>query len=217
MSAHAAARNARTGFVLAGVVAGMIGLSFAAVPLYRMFCQVTGFGGTTQVADAAPATVSGRIVKVRLDARVNSRLPWRFQPVQRQITLRVGESKTARFRARNLADYPVTGTATFNVTPLKAGKYFSKVQCFCFDEQRLGPGEEVEMALQFFIDPKIMDDRNMDDVKTITLSYTFFHAPGGAREQTKPGRASQSRFSTRVLAQQADQSEYGTSRQKAER
>ncbi len=217
MSAHAATRNARTGFVLAGVVAGMIGLSFAAVPLYRMFCQVTGFGGTTQVADAAPATVSGRIVKVRLDARVNSRLPWRFQPIQRQITLRVGESKTARFRARNLADYPVTGTATFNVTPLKAGKYFSKVQCFCFDEQRLGPGEEVEMALQFFIDPKIMDDRKMDDVKTITLSYTFFHAPGGAQEHTKPGRASQSRFPTQVLAQQADQIEYGTSRQKAER
>ncbi|MEE8505227.1 MAG: cytochrome c oxidase assembly protein, partial [Kiloniellales bacterium] len=140
------------------------------------------------------------------------RLPWSFQPVQRQITLRVGESKTAIYRARNLADYPVTGTATFNVTPLKAGKYFSKVQCFCFDEQRLAPGEEVEMAVQFFIDPKIMDDRNLDDVKTITLSYTFFHAPDDAEEQTKRGHVSQSRFSTEVLAQRADQNEYGTSR-----
>ncbi len=212
MSAHAAARNARTGLVLAGVVVGMVGLSFAAVPLYRIFCQVTGFGGTTQVADVVPAKAGERIVKVRLDARVNPRLPWSFQPVQRQITLRVGESKTAIYRARNLADYPVTGTATFNVTPLKAGKYFSKVQCFCFDEQRLAPGEEVEMAVQFFIDPKIMDDRNLDDVKTITLSYTFFHAPDDAEEQTKRGRVSQSRFSTEVLAQRADQNEYGTSR-----
>jgi cytochrome c oxidase assembly protein subunit 11 len=186
-------RNARTGVVLTGIVAGMIGLSFASVPLYRLFCQVTGFGGTTQVAEAAPGAVAERVIKVRFNADTAPGLPWAFKPVQREIALRIGESGLAYFRARNLADKAVTGTSTFNVTPLKAGQYFSKVQCFCFDEQRLEAGQELDMAVSFFVDPEIMTDRNLDDVKTITLSYTFFRAPGDqqaevARKERRPSR-----------------------------
>ncbi len=177
-------RNARTGVVLTGVVAGMIGLSFASVPLYRLFCQVTGFGGTTQVAEAAPGAVSERVIKVRFNADTGPGLPWTFKPVQREIALKVGESGLAYYRARNLADVAVTGTSTFNVTPLKAGRYFSKVQCFCFDEQRLEAGQELDMAVSFFVDPAILSDRNLDDVTTITLSYTFFRAPGDADRVT---------------------------------
>ena len=177
-------RNARTGVVLTGVVAGMIGLSFASVPLYRLFCQVTGFGGTTQVAEAAPGAVSERVTKVRFNADTGPGLPWTFKPVQREIALKVGESGLAYYRARNLADVAVTGTSTFNVTPLKAGRYFSKVQCFCFDEQRLEAGQELDMAVSFFVDPAILSDRNLDDVTTITLSYTFFRAPDDADRVT---------------------------------
>lgn len=170
-------RNARTGLVLAGVAIGMVGLAFASVPLYRLFCQVTGFGGTTQIATAAPqAPVEAidRTMIIRFNADVDPKLPWSFQPNQRQVSVRVGETGLAIYTARNRGDAPVTGTATFNVTPLKAGKYFDKLQCFCFDEQRLEAGQEVEMAVSFFVDPAIMDDRNLDEVKTITLSYTFF-------------------------------------------
>ncbi len=184
-------RNARTGVMLTGIVLGMVGLSFASVPLYRLFCQVTGYGGTTQVAEAAPGAMSDRVIKVRFNADTAPGLPWRFKPVQREIALRVGEAGLAYFRARNLTDRAVTGTSTFNVTPLKAGQYFNKVQCFCFDEQRLEAGQEVDMAVSFFVDPEIMSDRNLDDVKTITLSYTFFRAPGDAEteaEQAGAGR-----------------------------
>ncbi len=179
-------RNARTGVVLTGIVAGMIGLSFASVPLYRLFCQVTGYGGTTQVAEAAPGAVAERVIKVRFNADIGPGLPWYFKPVQRQIALRVGESGLATFRARNLSDIAVTGTSTFNVTPLKAGQYFNKVQCFCFTKQRLEAGQELDMAVSFFVDPEILSDRNLDDVKTITLSYTFFRAPDGARTAALP-------------------------------
>ena len=128
-------RNGRTALVLSAVVAGMVGLSFASVPLYRLFCQVTGFGGTTQVAEAAPgAGVSERVIKVRFNADVDPELPWAFQPVEREVALRVGEPGLAYYKARNLSDRPVVGTATYNVTPLKAGYYFNKVQCFCFEE-----------------------------------------------------------------------------------
>jgi cytochrome c oxidase assembly protein subunit 11 len=169
-------RNARTGLVLAGLAAGMVGLAFASVPLYSLFCQVTGFGGTTQVAEQAPATTIDRTVVIRFNADVDTKLPWSFQPNQRQLSVRVGETGVATYTARNRSDTPMTGTATFNVTPLKAGKYFDKIQCFCFDEQRLEAGQEVEMTVSFFVDPAIMDDRNLDEVKTITLSYTFFRA-----------------------------------------
>ena len=161
-----------------GVTFAMVGLSYAAVPLYDLFCRVTGFGGTTQVADAAPAAdaVSDRMVTVQFNADVNSALPWTFRPAQREVKVRVGESALAFYRARNDSDVPVTGTATFNVTPLKAGLYFVKVDCFCFVEQTLQPGEEIDMPVSFYVDPEIETDRGVDDVKSITLSYTFFRA-----------------------------------------
>jgi cytochrome c oxidase assembly protein subunit 11 len=154
----------------------MTGLAFASVPLYRLFCQVTGYGGTTQVAETAPGQVFERRITVRFNADVNPKLPWHFQPLERAVTLRVGEPGLAFYRAVNLTDQPVRGTATFNVTPLKAGQYFNKTQCFCFDEQRLEAGEAVEMGVSFFIDPAILEDRNLDDVTTVTLSYTFFRS-----------------------------------------
>jgi cytochrome c oxidase assembly protein subunit 11 len=176
-------RNARTGVALFAVVLGMVALAFASVPLYRLFCQVTGFGGTPQriEADAAPAeAVSGRIVTIRFNADVNSSLPWSFQPVQRSLELRVGERALAFYRATNHSDRAVTGTATFNVTPDKAGPYFDKIQCFCFTEQTLAAGQTVDMPVSFYVDPAILNDRGLDDVDTITLSYTFFRAADDA-------------------------------------
>ena len=176
-------RNARTGLALFAVVVGMVALAFASVPLYRLFCQATGFGGTPQrvAADAAPAqSVSERIVTIRFNADVNSALPWTFQPVQPSMRVKVGEQAMAFFRATNHSDRPVTGTATFNVTPDKAGPYFDKIQCFCFTEQTLAPGQNVEMPVIFFVDAAILDDRGLDDVDTITLSYTFFRAADDA-------------------------------------
>ncbi len=169
-------RNGRVAVVLVGVAAGMVGLSFAAVPLYRLFCQVTGFGGTTQVAAAPSAPVADRYVTVRFNADVAPDLPWRFEPMQKAVRVRFGEVALARFVAVNLSDRPITGSAVFNVTPFKTGPYFSKVQCFCFDEQTLAPGERAEMPVSFFVDPEMIDDPNVREVKTITLSYTFFRA-----------------------------------------
>lgn len=169
-------RNAPVALLLAGVALGMVGLAFAAVPAYRLFCQVTGFGGTTQVADSAPETASERVMKVRFNADVNPALPWAFQPEVREVAVKLGEQKLVFFRARNLSPQETKGTATFNVTPLKAGQYFDKVQCFCFNEQQLAPGQEVEMGVSFFVDPAIADDPGLDDVTTITLSYTFFRS-----------------------------------------
>ncbi|MFI4987211.1 MAG: cytochrome c oxidase assembly protein [Alphaproteobacteria bacterium] len=174
MSAPLARRKAVTALLLAGLVAAMIGLSFAAVPLYRVFCQATGYGGTTQRAETAPGEASERVVTVRFDASVNPDLPWRFEPASGPMTVKVGEEATAFFRATNLAHEAVIGQAVFNVTPLKAGLYFDKVQCFCFSEQRLAAGESADMAVTFFVSPDILQDRNLDDVSTITLSYTFY-------------------------------------------
>jgi cytochrome c oxidase assembly protein subunit 11 len=190
-----ATRNATVALVLGGLVIGMVGLAFAAVPLYRLFCQVTGFGGTTQVAESPPAEAVQRLIKVRFNADVNRDLPWRFWPEQREVVLRVGEPGLVFYGAENLSSEPVTGTATFNVTPLKAGQYFNKVQCFCFDEQKLAPGETARFGVSFFVDPAILQDRNLDEVTAITLSYTFFRSLGDpegapaeaadtAREQT---------------------------------
>jgi cytochrome c oxidase assembly protein subunit 11 len=159
--------------VLSTVAMGMIGMSYAAVPLYDLFCRVTGYGGTTQIAVEKNDTVTQRPIKVRFDAMVTN-IDWAFQPVQRQIELQVGENAVAFYRATNRSKQSLTGTATFNVTPLKVGAYFSKVACFCFTDQALEPGQTVEMPVAFYVDPEISSDPNLDDVKTITLSYTFY-------------------------------------------
>ncbi len=156
------------------VVAGMIVLSYASVPLYRIFCQMTGFGGTTNKAEAAPEQVLMRQMTIRFDTSVARSLAWEFAPAQGPQKLKVGEVGLAFFRAKNLSDKPLSGTASFNVTPAKAGAYFSKIECFCFTEQRLAAGQEIDMPVQYFIDPSIDEDENMHDVKTITLSYTFY-------------------------------------------
>ncbi len=178
-------RNWLTAVVAAGVVVGMMGVAYAAVPLYRMFCQVTGFGGTTQVAEKAPVAVGERIITVRFNADTARGMPWKFQPQQRAVSLKVGQQALALYEAANPTDRRIVGTSTFNVTPLKAGPYFSKIECFCFTEQALAPGQSVDMPVSFFVDPEISDDRNLDDVKTITLSYTFFEVVGDTAENDK--------------------------------
>ena len=194
-------RNTRTVVLLSGVVAAMVGLTFASVPLYRLFCQVTGYGGTTQVADSAPEAIGERVVKIRFNADVDLRLPWEFQPAQREVVLRVGEVGMAFYQAHNPTNRTIKGTAVFNVSPLKAGLYFNKVECFCFEEQRLEPGQSVDMPVTFFVDPAINEDPNLDDVRTITLSYTFFQSADenesdednmtGRSEEPSAGRTTQ--------------------------
>lgn len=172
---------------LLGIVVGMGGLSFAAVPLYEIFCRVTGYGGTTQRAEAAPVPDGAidRFVTIRFDANVGGTMPWHFKPEQREIRVRVGEQAIAFYEARNPTARPVKGSATFNVTPDKAGIYFAKVDCFCFTEQVLAAGESVRMPVAFFVEPTIMQDRGMNDVTTITLSYTFFEHKMDAGELKK--------------------------------
>ncbi|MFS0738286.1 cytochrome c oxidase assembly protein [Sphingomonas sp. 1P06PA] len=169
-------RNARTGLIFAGLAASMIGVGFASVPLYRMFCQVTGFGGTTmRAADGtdAPGAV-GRMMSVRFDANVSPNLAWSFKPEKPTERVAVGARDMAFFTATNDGPTAVKGTATFNVTPSQAGQYFTKIQCFCFTEQTLKPGETVRMPVIFFIDPAILKDPDAGDISEITLSYTFF-------------------------------------------
>ncbi len=169
-------KNARTGLMVLGVILAMAGLSYASVPLYDAFCRVTGFGGTTQTAESLPDTVLDRVVTIKFNADTHRDLPWYFKPQMREIDVQLGQKGVTAFTARNKTNKPVTGTAIYNVTPLKVGKYFHKVQCFCFDEQTLAANEEVSMPVLFFVDPKMAEDPNMDDVKTITLSYSFFKA-----------------------------------------
>lgn len=169
-------RNRTVMLILLGVVAGMVGLSFASVPLYSLFCRVTGYGGTTQVASGTTGQVLERTVRVRFTAGTDSALPWRFAPETPEITLHVGEPGLVYFSAENTSSTPIAGVAVYNVSPDKAGLYFTKVQCFCFGEQILNPGQRVDLPVYFFVDPAIADNRNLDDVQTITLSYTFFRA-----------------------------------------
>jgi cytochrome c oxidase assembly protein subunit 11 len=178
--ADLARRNRRTVAVLAGVAASMVALSFAAVPLYDLFCRVTGFGGATMVAEAAPGIVLDRTVKVRFDASTIG-MPWDFRPVQREMTVRLGETALAFYEATNPTDRPVTGTASYNVAPYSTGGYFAKIECFCFVEQTLGPGETVTMPVSFFVDPAMADDAEAGRVPVITLSYTFY--------ETEPSQA----------------------------
>ena len=151
----------------------MLGLAFAAVPLYRVFCQVTGFGGTTMKADAAPGAVAGQI-GVRFDANIDPRLPWKFVPGQETVRIHPGARTTIYYDATNYTARSTTGQAIFNVTPESAGKYFSKIECFCFTEQTLKPGESVRMPVIFYVDPAILDDPDARDITEITLSYTFY-------------------------------------------
>ncbi|MBH69561.1 MAG: cytochrome c oxidase assembly protein [Rhodospirillaceae bacterium] len=166
--------------VVAGLAASLVicmaALSYASVPLYKLFCQVTGYGGTTQVATNLPSTRVDRDITVRFDANVNPALDWKFTPTQNAMKLSPGQSALAFFRVENMGSEPVVGTATFNVTPDKAGLYFNKIECFCFQEQILEPDQSMDMPVSFFIDPELTQDPNLDDVTTITLSYTFFKA-----------------------------------------
>lgn len=178
-------RNLNTLMILVGVVAFMTGLAYASVPLYRLFCQATGYGGTPQRAASAPAAISDRVMRVTFTADLASGLGWRFQPVQRSVELKVGETKLIYYTAENLEQAPVTGQATFNVSPDVLGPYFTKIECFCFKQQTLAPGQKVEMPVSFFIDPAILKAPELADVTDVTLSYTFFRAAAeeGAGEQ----------------------------------
>jgi cytochrome c oxidase assembly protein subunit 11 len=184
-----ASRNLRTALIAATGALAMLGLGFASVPLYRWFCQVTGFGGTTQrigEAQAATIKVSDKSISVRFDANVEAGMPWKFAPGQVIQELPIGARKMAFYRAENLSDKAVTGVASFNVEPARAGIYFTKIQCFCFEQQTLQPGQAVDMPVIYFVDPKILSDPETRDIEAITLSYTF-HLSADQSEALKPG------------------------------
>lgn len=167
--------NKQLAVSLAAIVAGMVMLSFAAVPLYNMFCAVTGFGGTTQEGGEIPDTVLERSVKVTFSASIDKDLPWRFAPLEPNIQLHIGEYRLTAYESENLSDEAITGVAVYNVTPFEAGQYFHKVQCFCFDEQTLDAHEKVNMPISFYIDPAFAEDPELKNVREITLSYTFYN------------------------------------------
>ncbi|MDI9848485.1 cytochrome c oxidase assembly protein [Rhodoblastus sp. 17X3] len=179
----------RTAAALAVVAGLMLGASFAAVPLYRLFCAATGYGGTTQSASRAPDERGLRKIAVRFDANVAPGLAWRFEPETPEILLRPGETVTVFFRAANLSDRATEGVARFNVAPDQAGAWFDKLKCFCFDAQKLGPHETAEWPVVFFLDPKLEQDETMAAVDAITLSYTFFAPPGAKRNAETTGAA----------------------------
>jgi cytochrome c oxidase assembly protein subunit 11 len=164
----------RLAFGLVLVPLAMLGLSFAAVPLYQIFCATTGYGGTTQRAEAPSGKVVDRVVTVRFDANISPDLPWTFRPMQREVQVKLGETALAYYEAKNLSNVPLTGAASFNVAPESTGSYFDKIACFCFTEQTLQPGQRVEMPVSFFVDPAMLDDKDAKRVSEITLSYTFF-------------------------------------------
>jgi len=186
MSENIQRSNNRTALVCAAFALSMIGVAYAAVPLYRIFCQITGYGGTTQVAEQASGVVLDQVIKVRFDANSSRNLGWSFAPAEREIELKIGETRLVKYIAKNLGTTRTTGTSTFNVTPLTAGKYFNKIQCFCFTEQTLEPGQSVEMPVSFYIDPEILKDKNLIGLPAITLSYTFF--PLKKNQSTKTSR-----------------------------
>lgn len=200
-----AARNLRVAAAGVLVIAAMAGLTAASVPLYRLFCQVTGYGGTTQRAEAAPGEIADVSVRVSFNADRASDLPWQFHPVQRYMDVRPGEQHLAHYEAVNLAGTAVVGMATFNVTPHKVGPYFSKLACFCFEQQTLEPGQRVDMPVSFFVDPAMLQDPSTAEVREITLSYTFFvdaEATARLRQQRNAGRPE-----TRAVAEKLEQQE----------
>ncbi|SHE99940.1 cytochrome c oxidase assembly protein subunit 11 [Litoreibacter ascidiaceicola] len=179
----------RTMAVLVGVVLTMGALGFASVPLYDLFCRVTGYGGTTAQADAGSDVILDRTINVRFDGSLSSNMAWEFKPVQREMTVRIGETGLAFYEAYNPTDRPIAGQASYNVFPFTAGGYFNKIACFCFTEQVLQPGERIQMPVTFFVDPEIVDDPDAKFVEEITLSYTFYEIDlpdGGAQAALTP-------------------------------
>jgi cytochrome c oxidase assembly protein subunit 11 len=170
------AKNKRLARRLVLMTAGMGAFAYASAPLYDLFCRTTGFGGTPLVAQPGDRPILDRTVNVRFDSNVDSALPWRFQPLQREVKVRLGEEYLAHYRVTNLSQRPLVGTSTYNVTPETAGGWFNKLQCFCFTEQLLLPGQSLDMPVVFFVDPELDKDRRYDNIRTITLSYTFFEA-----------------------------------------
>jgi cytochrome c oxidase assembly protein subunit 11 len=174
MNARSASKNRRVALMASSGAALMLGLAYASVPLYSLFCQVTGWAGTTQRADKAPATQSELTIVVRFDANTDARLGWDFHPVQGTVKARFGEQVLAHYEAVNRSDRTMTGTAVFNVTPPEAGSFFNKIDCFCFSEQTLKPGERADFPVVFFVDPEILKDPDTKSIREITLSYTFY-------------------------------------------
>ena len=173
-AAAMSARNRRVDAICAAVGAGMLRLAYASVPLYQLFCQVTGFGGTTQRADRPSASILERTMTVRFDANIGDGMPWDFEPVSEPQTLQIGENGLAFYRVTNRSNRTIVGSATYNVTPEQAGIFFNKLACFCFTEQRLEPGESLDMPVSYFIDPEIVKDPDASRLSTVTLSYTFY-------------------------------------------
>jgi cytochrome c oxidase assembly protein subunit 11 len=189
-----ATKGRRRDFVVAAAcgvfVAAMVGAAYAAVPLYNWFCRSTGFFGATRVATVAPARVLDRTITVRFDANVAGNLPWRFEPDQTSVKVKVGEVVTVGYTVVNESNHPTAGEASYNVSPPTTGPYFSKINCFCFTEQKLKPGERRDMTVVFFVDPALVKDADQNDLDTITLSYTMYAAPGRAsREDAVPAPA----------------------------
>ncbi len=178
--------NKRIALVCAGVAVGMVGLAFASVPLYDLFCRATGFDGRPLQSSFAPETILDRTISVRFDANVSPGLSWTFSSVNPEVELRLGEVKTVYYKVRNSGREPATGIATYNVQPDLAGSYFVKIQCFCFTEQQLQPGEERDEAVVFYVDPALVKDTSIGDLQSITLSYTFFPSKNG---QATPAKA----------------------------
>jgi cytochrome c oxidase assembly protein subunit 11 len=178
-NAHIQRKMHRTAFACVGLVVGMIGLAYASVPLYDLFCKVTGFGGTPVAVDGNGSQVVNRTIAVRFDSNVAPGLNWRFSPETPEVKVRLGETTTVLYKVTNKGDRPSTGIATYNVQPDLAGTYFSKLECFCFTEQTLQPGETLESAVVFYVDPRLAEDRDVKDLSSITLSYTYFPSKGG--------------------------------------
>ena len=181
----------RTAFACVGIVVGMVGLAYASVPLYDLFCKVTGFGGTPIVRDENGSAIMDRTIAVRFDSNVAQGLSWRFSPEKPEVKVKLGETTTVYYKVTNTGDRPSTGIATYNVQPDLAGTYFSKLECFCFTEQTLQPGETLESAVVFYVDPRLVQDSDVKDLTSITLSYTYFPSKGGkpvaeATSSTKP-------------------------------
>lgn len=165
--------NRKTLYILVGIGLAMLALGFASKPLYDTFCKVTGYGGTTRYADENLSEILDRKVTVNFDSNVKD-LPWDFRPEQRKLKVQLGQNGLAYYKVKNRSNRPIVGTATFNVTPIKAAPFFIKTECFCFTEQLINPGQEISMPVLFFVDPQLDEDKRLDDIKEITLSYTFF-------------------------------------------